>query len=178
MLFNKEYSFRGSHATKVTELTANFNEHSAKIFNRNIDVYLIAPMVGFLFGRKATIDKSSGETTKIFPDQLSREQTNLKYNYQLIMLLDKKNEPNFEKRLDRAFRNYGNESQETLNDESLYEEYVLGGIDLLHEKLIDGAINTEDYLNRLYDFLEDFNDRYNTDISDEHILDLCALARS
>lgn len=176
-MFNKEYSFRGSHAEKVIKLTAQFdNNSSAKIFARNIDVYMIAPLIGFLYGRKAEIDKSNNETTKIFPQQLSNELTNLRYNYQLIMLLDKKNDPSLDERLNKAFRYYG--SDQTQADEQLYEQYVLGGVDVLYEKLIENSNVSEDYVKNLYDFMEEFNERYNKSVTSESIIELCNLARS
>jgi hypothetical protein len=179
MLFEKEYSFRGSHAEKVIKLTAQFDSNSSsKLFNRNIDVYIIAPLIGFLYGRKSEQDKSTNDTTKIFPEQLVREQTLLKYNYQLIILLDKKNETSFDERLNKAFRYYGNNTDQTIADEQLYEQYVLGGVEILFEKLIDGSTTPEDYTKKLYDFMEEFDERYNNSISSEKILDLCALARS
>ncbi|MCL6442965.1 MAG: hypothetical protein K6T83_05845 [Alicyclobacillus sp.] len=179
MLFEREYSFRGSHAEKVIKLTAQFDKHSsARLFHRNIDVYIVAPLIGFLYGRKSEQDRSGSETTKIFPEQLYKEQATLKYNYQLIMLLDEKNEPSFDERLNKAFRYYGNESEKTLADEELYEQYVLGGVDVLYEKLIEGSTTPEDYITRLYDFLEEFNERFNDTVSNDRILDLCALARS
>jgi hypothetical protein len=179
MLFQKEYSFRGSHAEKVNKLTSQFDSNgSAKLFSRNLDVYIIAPLIGFLYGRKSDQNKSGSETTKIFPDQLIREQIILKYNYQLIMMLDKKHEPLFDERLNKAFRNYGNNSEQTIADEQSYERYVLGGIEILYEKLIENATNPEDYISGLYDFMEEFNERYNETVSDEKILDLCTLARS
>ncbi len=179
MLFEKEYSFRGSYATKVNKLTAQFdNNNSARLFNRNIDVYMIAPLIGFLYGRKTEQDKSGEDTTKIFPEQLIKEQASLKYNYQLIMLLDEKNEPSLDERLNKAFRHYGNNSDESLANEQLYERYVLGGVDVLYEKLIEGSSSSEDYIMKLYDFLEEFNERYNERVSNDRILDLCTLARN
>ena len=86
-MFDKEYSFKGSHAEKVSKLTAKFDE-TTSLFERNFDVYMMAPIVGFLYGRKADLDKNSNETTKIFPDILMREKDNLMFNYRLIMLLD------------------------------------------------------------------------------------------
>lgn len=179
MLFEKEYSFRGIHAEKVNKLTAQFDSNgTAKLFTRNIDVYIIAPLIGFLYGRKVEIDKSNNETTKIFPEQLSKEQTNLKYNYQLIMLLDKKNDTSFDERLNKAFRYYGNDSEQTLNDENLFEQYVRGGVDVLYEKLIERAIKAEDYIKNLYDFMEEFSERYNAAVTSDSIFELCRLARS
>lgn len=178
MLFQKEYSFRGVHAEKVNKLTSQFDSNTSfKLFSRNIDVYILAPIIGFLYGRKSPQDKS-GNTTKIFTDQLINEETIMKYNYQLIMLLDKKNESSFDERVNKAFRNYGDNSKETHSDEDLYEQYVLGGVELLYDKLIEGATKPEDYINNLYDFIEEFNERYNEAVSDKKILDLCVLARS
>ena len=172
-MFDKEYSFKGIHAEKVSKLTAKFDE-TTSLFERNFDVYMMAPIVGFLYGRKADLDKNNNETTKIFPDILMREKDNLMFNYRLIMLLDKNNEPELDKRIDKAFRLYGKE--EAKPDEELFEQYVRGGVDVLYEKLIGNATTPEDYIKNLYDFMEDFDDRYN--VSAEGISDLCSLARS
>jgi hypothetical protein len=170
-MFDKEYSFRGKHAEKVNELTAKFDRDN-QLFGRNLDVYMIAPIIGFLYGRKADLDKGS-ETTKIFPDILMREQANLKFNYILIILLDKENEPDINERMNKAFRYYGSEKAQP--DEQLYEQYARGGIDVLYEKLIKTSSDSKDYMKNLYDFLNEFNDRYNKDISTDSILNLCCL---
>jgi len=173
-MFDKEYAFKGIHAEKVNKLTAKFDEDN-QLFARNFDVYLVAPIIGFLYGRKADLDKGA-ETTKIFPDMLMKEELNLKFNYRLIMLLDKENKPDFDERVDKAFRYYS--SAKAQSDEQLYEQYVRGGVDVLYEKLIETAKNSDDYLKKLYDFLEEFNERYNEAVSLDSILDLCRLARS
>lgn len=173
-MFDKEYSFKGSHAEKVIALTADFDSNKNKLFNRNFDVYIMAPLVGFLYGRKCDVDNSIDKATKIFPDILIRENQDLMFNYRLIMLLDKTSEPDLDKRVDKAFRIFG--KPEAKPDEELYESYVRGGVDVLYEKLIVGANVPEDYITKLYDFMEDFDDRYN--VSAEGIADLCSLARS
>lgn len=89
MMFDKEYSFRGKHAEYVVKLTAEYDDKHHKLFNTNYDVYAIAPIIGFLYQRKAELDKT-GDATKIFPDKLIKEQQNLLFNYRLIMLLDRK----------------------------------------------------------------------------------------
>ena len=173
MLFSGEYSFRGSHAGKVIRLTAAFDKKNNRLFSRNLDVYLLAPIVGFLYSRTAELDK--GDETKIFPEQISREQTSLWFSYRLIMLLDKKHEPDFEKRVNRAFRNYCTVTPQ--NPEALlYESYVRGGVDVLYEKLIEAAKTEDDYLKNLYDFMEEFEERYGQSTSE--IIDLCHLAKS
>ncbi len=92
------------------------------------------------------------------------------------MLLDKKNESDLDNRINKAFRFYG--SDKSKNDGALYEQYVLGGVDILYEKLIENATNSEDYIKNLYDFIEEFNERYNETVSTDSIVDLCRLARS
>ena len=53
-----------------------------------------------------------------------------------------------------------------------------GGVDVLYEKLIETANSPDDYIKNLYDFLEEFDERYNQAVSTEDIIDLCKLARS
>lgn len=173
-MFDKEYSFRGKHCDYVIKLTAEYDTNHHKLFVTNYDVYALAPIIGFLYQRKAELDKT-GDSTKIFPDKLMKEQQNLLFNYRLIMLLDSKNESDFDERINKAFRYYGTEK--AIGDEELYESYVRGGVEVLYEKLIKPANAAEDYLKNLYDFLEEFDERYNRAISADSIRDLCQLAR-
>ena len=176
-MFNKEYLFRGKHAIKVNHLTAVFEENDYgkyNLFSRNIDVYMIAPLIGFLYNKKSEIDKENNQTTKIFLEQLTRESRNLEFVYKLIMLHDSSLDIN--KRLDKAFRNYG--TQKAVEDELLFENYVLGGVDYLYERLIQKSNTHEEYFQNLYEFVLEINDQYNEIISDEKLVDLCRLAKS
>ena len=105
-----------------------------------------------------------------------KEKPNLLFNYRLIMLLDEKNEKDFNERINKAFRYY--DTEKAISDEDLYENYVRGGIEVLFEKLIQSASGTEDYLKNLYDFMEEFDERYNDTVSTDEIIDLCQLAKS
>jgi hypothetical protein len=172
MIFNGDYQFKGSHAEKVNRLTAAFSGTNS-LFNRNLDVYILAPIVGFLYNRTAPID-ASGKAANILYHAMSKELNTLWFNYRLIILLDNNHEPDFNKRVDKAFRYYGKEA--ALPDEDRYEEFVRGGVELLYEKLIEPSNAEEDYLKNLYDFMEEFEDRYGQ--SSEEIVDLCRLARS
>jgi len=172
MLFNGDYQFKGTHAEKVNRLTAAFSGPNS-LFNRNLDVYIIAPIVGFLYNRTAALD-TIGKPANILFDAMSKELITLWFNYRLIILLDKNYEPDFNKRVDKAFRLYGTEG--AFLDEERYEEYVRGGVDLLYEKLIESSHTEEDYLKNLYDFMDEFEERYGQ--SSTEIIDLCRLARS
>lgn len=171
MFFNKDYSFRGTHAVKVKELTASFDNKGNKLFARNLDVYILAPIIGFMYSRTSELD-NSGETTNILYDAMSRETNTLWFNYRLIMLLDKQNEPDFTKRIEKAFRYYGTDQAKP--DEDLYESYVRGGVDFIYGKLIIGSMQPGDYLRKLYEFLGEFDERYSHKCNE--ILDLVRLA--
>ena len=69
-MFDKEYAFKGTHAEKVNKLTAKFDDKN-QLFKRNLDVYMMAPIVGFLFQKKADVNSGDGtqKPTKIFPQQ-------------------------------------------------------------------------------------------------------------
>jgi len=172
-MFNRDYSFRGSHAEKVIQLTAVFDDKGNKLFARNLDVYLLAPIVGLLYGRKSDLD-SSTKTTNILFEAMSKETLTLWFNYRLVLLLDNKYEPNIDKRIEKAFRDY--DTNKAKSDEELYESYVRGGIDVLHEKLIQPSLHTEDYVMNLYNFMEEFENKYGQ--STDEILDLVLLAKT
>ncbi len=174
-MFDKEYTFKGTHADKVIRLTAKFDDKNS-IFKRNIDVYMMAPIIGFLYQRKSE-SNMDGEhrTTKIFPEQLLNCQNELAFNYRLIMLLDKNNEKDIKKRIDKAFREYN--SKNAVEDEKLFDSYVLGGVDVLYEKIIDNASSMDGYLANIYDFMEELNDRYNKTVDNDRVIELCRLAQ-
>ena len=174
-MFENDYVFKGKHANMVTRLTSEIDsETKFKLFDRNVDVLIIAPIVGFLYGRTARRDESvqTDNVKKINYQQMSNEADNLKFNYQLIMLIHEKDKIEIEQRLNRAFR-YTKDSPEIEECYKIYEQYILGGIEVLDEKLLVDATNVDDYINNIYNFINDYNDRYNKTISDEELLKLC-----
>ena len=176
-MFDKQYRFKGIHAVRVDALTSVFDEISkAKLFERNVDVYTNASLVGFLYGRRADIDETKNpENNQVYNqnvmgDRVIYSQEELMFNFRLIMLLDKEYEPDEDKRIDKAFRYMG----ENPDDEKRFDSYVRGGVDVLYEKLIEGASAPEDYVNNLYEFIEEFQEKFNEDVSNEDILKLCS----
>lgn len=175
-MFKREYTFYGVHAEKVQELTSKFADSGARIFQRNVDVLLFAPIVGFLFGRTATIDQTNNTTTKIFTDQMIREDRGLRLNYQLVTLLDKNNSVDKEKRINSAFRHIGKDY--AVLELQRFNEYILGGVEVLHEKIISLSTLDDDYLINIYDFLEDIYERYNEKIETDDMMEFIDIARS
>jgi hypothetical protein len=170
-MFDKQYRFTGTHAEKVNALTAIFDEAAkAKLFDRNLDVYINAPIIGFLHKRKGVKNTNSEIADQnIFPEQMRDNAELLKYIFRLILILDAENEPNEELRMDKAFKTFGDDE----SDIALFDAYVLGGVEVLYEKLIEGSNDPTEYVNRMYDFVEEFNDRFNIGKSNQDILDLC-----
>ncbi len=173
-MFEKEYAFYGEFAEKVNQLTSSiFN--NVKIFNRNVDVLLIAPLVGFLFNSKAEMDTKRDVATKVFVDMLNKEEERLLFVIRLILLLDKDYEPSLEKRFDLAFRYLNVGDQEKDNEcMKLFNQYVCGGINVLYERIIEEnkASSAPEYLENVRSFLDDVQQRFNEGISADDIIRL------
>ena len=88
------------------------------------------------------------------------------------MLLYEKDKTTIDQRLDRAFR-YAKGTKEKDECYEIFEKFVLGGIEVLKEKLIDNATSVDDYINNIYNFIMEYNERYSDIISDNDILDMC-----
>ena len=175
-MFDKQYRFKGRHALRVDQLTGAFDEISkAKLIDRNVDVYANAPLIGFLYGRTADLDDTKNPETgqvynqNVMGDRVIYSSEELQFNFRLIMLLDANYEPDVEKRIDKAFKHMGEDPA----DEERFDSYVRGGVDVLYEKLIEGATDPNDFIIRLYEFIEEFNDRFNSEIESDVILKLC-----
>lgn len=175
-MFDKQYRFSGIHAEKVKRLAGVFDGISnAQLFKRNVDIYASAPLVGFLYGRRAEVDRTKNPETgevynqNVMGDRVMMSGLELMFNFQLIMLLDRDYEPDEEKRIDKAFRHPGQDTA----DEARFDEYVRGGVDVLYEKLIEGAREPEDFVNRLYDFIDEFQERFNREFDGEAALKMC-----
>ena len=158
-MFDKEYAFHGKHADMVRRLTGELDSrHNRGIFATNYDVYLLAPMIGFLYGRKAPVDKGD-TTTKIFGDKIMSGSAELKYNYRLLMLLIDKEKLTNDDRVSIAFRLDGDDEKRAPYD-AVYQEYVRGGVEVLYEHIFQNASSTEEYIMNLYEFLREINCRY------------------
>ena len=169
-MFDREYRFTGIHALRVEKLTSKFADLSkAKVFSRNVDVLCNAPLIGFLYGRMAPVDKTMNPETKdvyshkVMGDRVIFSSEEMLFNFRLIMLLDKEYEPEASRRIDKAFRTPSSE------DEERYNAYVRGGVDVLYEKLVENATSMEDFVNNLCDCVSDFDESFNQSISDDEL---------
>ncbi len=176
-MFDKQYRFKGRHALRVDKLTGVFDTESrAQLFGRNVDIYTNAPLVGFLYGRRAELDETKNQETNqvynqnVMGDRVIYSSEELMFNYRLIMLLDTEYESDEDKRIDKAFRHMGEDPA----DEERFDSYVRGGVDVLYENLIDGATEPDKYIEKLHEFVRDFYERFNDKLNNEEIINLCA----
>lgn len=177
-MFDKDYSIRGKHATYWKELCKtqadNENTHF-KIFNYYIDAYMMAPLIGLLYGRKGHINPAdeNKDTAGMLTEVLRKNQIKLKYIYRLIMLLDSKDTMSQEERINRAFR-YDSNNQITQENMKVYNEYFLGGLEYLYESFVEKCIDDDDYRRMIYEFVNGFKQEMDIDSVSLEMVDILA----
>ena len=176
-MYEKNIIIKGKHAELTKKLVASFNSAlSQGFFARNLDVYLLAPIVGKIYGRTGVVDNDSKDnTTSIHTEQMNKEMDQLELNYRLIMLLEDKNNLDIEIRTNRAFR-FDRDPEKRKSGDEIFEGYVLGGIEILYEKLMNGTTDIDEYIVKLYSFITDFNMHYNKVIDNEQLYEMCKLS--
>ncbi len=175
-MFQKDYAFLGKHAEYVKRLTSRFSlndDENISIFTRNIDVYIISSIIGAVYGRFSQIDKLSGSDgssviAKIATSQLVPENERINYCYEIVMLLHDKNKESIETRLERAFKYYNKDDEYKKECFRIFNGYILGGVEVLYEKIFESGQELEEYLVNLYEFFKEFNIKYNSAL-DENI---------
>lgn len=150
-MFEKEYSFYGKHAVMVNLLKNSVDTNRKfRFFERNIDIYLVAPIIGLQCNKWIELDKSTKDTSKIFSDRLIKSSEEIKFNMQVVLLKHNEENSSLETRLEKAFK-----SKDLFIKEhrEIFEGYVRGGIEVLYEGLLDQDLNSDEYEINLYQFL-------------------------
>ncbi len=146
-------------------------------FNRIIDVYMNAPVVGFMYNRKVDKDKSEefkDSEKKIFMEQVTKENTSLEFIYRLILLLDSQESMELDDRINRAFRvdSLNDISDQHLENLKLFNSYVLGGIEVLYEKIISKGAVDMDFITNAYAFMKEQTISQSTPSPDDYLKSL------
>jgi len=169
-LFRSQVRFYGKHGLYLEALTPDSQDakddslpeiaRKKYLFKSVVEIYAIAPLIGYLYQRKASRDGSE-QTKNIFEGALANHHDRLLFSYQLLMILDKASEPDLNERLRRAFQA---DEDVTKTGFDLFNEYARGGIEVLYENLIEGADSPETLLMKLVDFVDDFDMRFNKEV--------------
>jgi len=166
-MFDSNFDITGVHANYLKDLcelhgnVADKDRHNNfKIFNAYIDAYILCPLIGYQYSRKGKMGSAADGNVGILAEQIIKRSKELKYIYQILMLIDEESEPNTERRIYRAF----NFSEKTDEDKAMvaenmriFNEYFLGGVEILHEQF-DECIDRDSYLLKIYKYTKMFNE--------------------
>ena len=172
-MFNSDFRITGKHANYWKDLCVlagnvpDRDQHNNfKIFNAYIDAYIVCPIIGYQFNRKGTIDNSIEGNAGMLADVIIKRSNELKYVYQILMLVDEESEPDVDKRVFRAF----NLSEKTEEDRlfiaqnmKIFNSYFLGGLEVLHEMFVDECIDDDSYLSKIHEFVNHFYEEQDGD---------------
>ena len=151
--FHSDIVLTGKHARYCDALWEQ-NQIKNSYFQRLVDLYAFAAIVGFSAKRKSRPDTSDDDKRTILTQQIIH-LTFLQDLMKLFLLTEDNGDDNEEK-VNRAFR--GPKTEEEFKDNvDMFNDYVRGGIEILYEEL---------YLREL-----DLNDAY----TDKKIGNLMAL---
>jgi hypothetical protein len=177
-MFDKEYDVIGKHAIYVRFLARDHKIKDQSLFERYLDVYLSGAIFGLLYNRTAPRDTSLPEQANIPASAFNTSRNDCIFLYRLVMLLEQTTSVTPEERLDRAFRD---DADEKLKDKlianmNLFHSYVLGGIEVLYEKYSDGCTTPDDYLERIFILMRDFQEEIQGITYEEKLEQLIKLA--
>lgn len=168
-MFDKDMQIRGKYATywkALTQLPGNAVETSKnfKVFENYIYVYMVAPIIGLLNGRKGQYDPAddSKDTAGMLAEVQIKNASKLKYIYRLIVLSDDSLGMTDEEKINMAFREDNNE-ESVKRGMDLYTAYFFGGLDILYEEFVQNCITDDDYVRKMFDFVSEFKDEQSID---------------
>lgn len=174
-MFENLITFQGKHAhymKKLTDMDIG-DENKLSIFERNLDVYLTAPVIGYINDRRESeeIGEYKNVTAKISVEQLIKEGKNLEIIFRTIMLLDEHKGIDEEAQIRRAFRDDSNKEINDNHKDNMesFNSYVRGGISILYEALIENAAVKDDYLKNIFTYVKIFNKEIIDGITDEEL---------
>ena len=170
-MFNKDYRVLGKHATYIRFLNAytqNLDKEAkvAGIFAIAVDVYMVAPLIGAAYNRKAPVDTESKDDLNILASQIVTRQKPLDDIYRLVMLSEKSTNLSDDDRIERAFKTDENPELLEANLE-LFHQYMRGGVEWLYEHVTEGGNLQEDYLDKIREIVTLYANDF--EISQENI---------
>lgn len=177
-IFTQQVRFYGKHGQYLEALTPDTSmakrddlpdiQRNKYLFATVVDIYAVAPLVGYLYQR--SVPRDGNEPTKnIMEGALASHKEKLIFSYELISILDKKSEPDLNERIRRAFRATDETAKLGLD---VFNGYARGGIEILYEKLVEGASTPEDMLRNLMDFIEEWNEKFLDDAATVDLVEL------
>lgn len=162
-MFQKDYTFHGSQARQVKQLLAQVDTQTgASMFSSAIELFICGAVIGCYYDKKYIPDKDKSDEFKIFSSQFANHMKDLQAVFKTVILNDSSEIDDLTK-LNRAFRN-----PETDDNYNLLEQYMLGGISILYDKLCISTNNMySDYLASISKLISEFKDQTETISEDD-----------
>lgn len=156
-MFEGDYTINGIHATYIKYL-----KDEVKAFERYIDVYMAGAAVGMLHDKRA---KQGGSTdrARIYADAFNTEHVKCNELFKIIILSDTSKAWTDEERINICFRYRDKKDEkavpliteheiEVMKEAlDLFNEYAMGGIELLYENFSSSAtVSIDDTVDYAY----------------------------
>jgi len=146
-MFNNDIVIKGKHGTWMKLLAG---QNSAKspitVFKRNLDLLMIAPLVGVIYNKPVEEDNSDDKATVLLA-QVVGEKENLELIHRIVILKDNSKGKTNDEKVDLAFRHD--------SDMDLFMRYVRGGIEYIYEYLNESTTTRDDCYEKLKNLLGD-----------------------
>lgn len=140
--FHRSVIITGKHSRLIDDMWEQ-NQIQKSYFKRLVDLYTIAPIIGLRMKKVAKEDRTEEGRRTVPVDQMMTKLEDLTTIMQIVLLLDETSGLTIEQRINRAFR--GPQSEEEFNSNvDIFNSYVRGGIEILHEELVQRALGIED----------------------------------
>ena len=143
-----------------------------KIFPYYVDAYVVCPLIGYQYRRRIPMGSAKDGDVGILLEQITKRKSELKFVYQILMLVDEDSEPDKDKRIYRAFRlseESESDREQIAQNMTIFNEYFLGGVDVLHEQFVDKCTDDDSYLIQIHDYVKNFKDEQDTNTLIERI---------
>lgn len=139
--FRNDIKFTGKHKKYIDDLWEQ-NVIQNSYIQTLYELYGIATILGLRLQRKEPLD-SLGEVRNLQLKQVLDYENILKTIMTTVLLLDESTGRTKEERIKRAFREPSTE-EELAEDLELFNSYARGGIEFLHEELVERPLTNED----------------------------------
>jgi hypothetical protein len=162
-MFREDYILRGKHATYAKNLVESTEKLQGKkmkygVIRYGIDLIQIAPLIAAAYRIKKPLDKETADSDRytIQANAVIKQQENLENIFRLILLTDEMDEYTSEELIKRAFKEDEIEEKAKQNME-IFNSYVRGGIEFLHDTFSENATTEDDCLNEIKNIFSEFN---------------------
>ncbi|MBQ7674112.1 MAG: hypothetical protein IJT36_06295 [Alphaproteobacteria bacterium] len=168
-MFDKDMSIRGKYATywkALSQIPGNANDtsHNFKIFENYITTYMVAPIIGLLYGKRCFYDPLdvNKDTAGMLAEVQIKNSSKLKYIYRLLVLTDDSLGLTSEEKINLAFRELDN-PEYIKKGMDLYTSYFFGGLEVLYETFVMNCITDDDYIAKMFEFVSNFKEEQSID---------------